>query len=708
MPLRFLVPAFLVGLAALAIPLAVHLTRRPRARVVDFPSLMFLEGSDFRAESRRRIHHWLLLLARALAVALVVAAFARPFLAPEEGAAAAGSGPVERVVLLDRSYSMQADGRWDRAREAAREALEGSGPLDRSSLVTFARSAEVVVRSAPDPARVRAALDTLEVTAQATSYGPGLKLAQTLLEESELARRELVLVGDFQRTGWTGEEGVNLPPGTSVTPVDVAPEEGPLDDRAVGEVTLARERVQGRDRVTATARLTRVGGQEETVSPVVLEVDGREVQRREVTLPAEGAATVTFEPFNLSESDTRLSVRLLGTDALPADDVRHLVASPGRAYPVLILDDGSGPGASSLFLRRALDVSRESAFQIRVRSGGGLTADDLEGISVVVVNDRPVPAGLARTLGDFVAAGGGLVVAAGERLTWPSDRADLLPGELGGARDPAPGRGERLGRLDYDHPVFEVFQGPRTGDFTGARFFRSRRFDVTPGDTARVLARFDDGAVALAERPVGDGRVLVWTSTLDDLWNDLAVQPVYLPFVHELVRYASGRPETVASFDAGQVIDVTDARAMATAGLGDAARALADAESRVAIAPDGTTLPLPVGSGPHFLELDQAGFYRIRPPGQDGVRPLAVAVNVELEEADPAGLDVDEVVASIASRSAASPTAGGSDGARAAELRLQDQERRQSFWRYLLLGALVLFVAETVVANRVSPRRAVR
>ncbi|MBT8395398.1 MAG: BatA domain-containing protein, partial [Gemmatimonadetes bacterium] len=102
MPLGFLVPLFLLGFAALVIPILVHLTRKQKAKVVEFPSLMFLEQVPFKAESRRRIHHWLLLLLRALAVALVVAAFARPFFSRGEEALGSGAGPKELVVLVDR------------------------------------------------------------------------------------------------------------------------------------------------------------------------------------------------------------------------------------------------------------------------------------------------------------------------------------------------------------------------------------------------------------------------------------------------------------------------------------------------------------------------------------------------------------------------------------------------------------------------------
>ncbi len=57
MPLGFLVPAFLLGLAAVVIPILVHLTRKQKAKVVEFPSLMFLDRIPFQAESKRRIHH---------------------------------------------------------------------------------------------------------------------------------------------------------------------------------------------------------------------------------------------------------------------------------------------------------------------------------------------------------------------------------------------------------------------------------------------------------------------------------------------------------------------------------------------------------------------------------------------------------------------------------------------------------------------------
>ena len=120
----------------------------------------------------------------------------------------------------------------------------------------------------------------------------------------------------------------------------------------------------------------------------------------------------------------------------------------------------------------------------------------------------------------FLERGGGLLVVSGDRATWPQGEADLLPGRFGATVDRTTGRSGSLGYLDYSHPVFEVFKAPRSGDFSAAHVFRYRALQTTPAD--RVLARYDDGAVAAAEKKIGGGRAIVWTTTLDDSWTDIA------------------------------------------------------------------------------------------------------------------------------------------------------------------------------------------
>src|SRR6476620_1448267 len=101
--MNFLAPAFF---AALAIPVLIHLINRERKEVIEFPSLMFLQRIPYKSVRRQKLRHILLLALRCLAIALLVAAFARPFFEKKRQSANSLTGAREVVVLLDHSASM--------------------------------------------------------------------------------------------------------------------------------------------------------------------------------------------------------------------------------------------------------------------------------------------------------------------------------------------------------------------------------------------------------------------------------------------------------------------------------------------------------------------------------------------------------------------------------------------------------------------------
>jgi hypothetical protein len=214
--MSFLTPLFLPGWPTFAIPVIIHLIQKERKNVVHFPSLMFSEKIPYQSVQRRRIRHWLLLLMRLAALALIVLAFSRPFRKRAE-IVAGTTGAREVVILLDRSYSMGYGDKWARARAAADSAVNSLKASDRGSIVLFASSTEVALRSTAERSRLQAALAGVEPGSGATRYGPALKLAGSILSESALPRREAILISDFQRGGWQGAEGVRLPDGAVLT-----------------------------------------------------------------------------------------------------------------------------------------------------------------------------------------------------------------------------------------------------------------------------------------------------------------------------------------------------------------------------------------------------------------------------------------------------------------------------------------------------------
>ena len=167
-----LAPLFLLGLAGLVVPIVVHLTERQRREVVDFPSLMFLRKIPFRSSRRKKIHHWALLAVRTLALALLVAAFSRPFFENDVRGIGTTLGPREVVVVLDRSYSMGYGDRWERAKTQARQVFEGLDVQDRASLVLMSKGAEALLRATSDQDRLLAGLNETDLSADSIRPGP--------------------------------------------------------------------------------------------------------------------------------------------------------------------------------------------------------------------------------------------------------------------------------------------------------------------------------------------------------------------------------------------------------------------------------------------------------------------------------------------------------------------------------------------------------
>jgi hypothetical protein len=682
--MAFLTPAFLLGLGAIAIPVLIHLIQREKKRVIEFPSLMFVRRIPYQSVRRRRIRHWWLLLMRAAAIALIVAAFARPFLRRSAVANAVTGGSREVVILLDQSASMGFDDHWNRAKDAARSVVRGLGPDDRATLVLFSRNAEENMRATSDRSRLEAAVNAAKVGSGSTRYGPALKLGESILGRSTLKRREAVLISDFQKSGWSGSDDARFAEGMSLTTVSVASSD--TANLSVPSASFARTSFSGQERVTVTAGLSNKGDQALKDIPVTLTVDGHEIETGRASVAPHASSSISFTQFTLASANVRGVVRA-GSDKLPADNAFYFVLTPGEAVPIAIVN-GSDRADDSLFLTKALSIGSTPTFKVDVTSVARAGSSTFDKRALVILNDTIFPpAGSGGVLKRFVERGGGLLVVAGDRTSWPSGEADLLPGKLGASVDRTSGRSGSFGFLDYSHPVFEVFKAPRSGDFSAAHIFRYRALQPGPGD--RVIARFDDGAAAAVEKKVGAGRVVVWTSPLDDTFTDIAVKPIFLPLVHQLARYVAHYEPTTAWYTVGQVLD-----------LSVRGKNRAD---RIVVTPGGERQNrISAGEGAEgLLELNEQGIYEIRSAVASGGRPEAIAVNLDPAESDLSALDPSELVAAVTGH--ASPnqvqTPTGPQ-----EMTREESERRQSLWWYLLLAGLMLLAAETIIANRLSAK----
>jgi hypothetical protein len=685
--MSLLVPLFLAGLAAVAIPILVHLVHRERSVAERFPSAMFLRREPYRAMARQRLRHLFLFAMRVLAVALLAFAFSRPFFTRDVVAATATTSGKDVAILLDRSASMGYGDRWARARAAVERTLGSLGAGDRAALVVFDTRAAQVAALAGDREGVRRALATEAVSTRSTRYVPALQLGKRVLGEGGRAARELVLISDFQRSGWDVNDNLALAGGEKLTPIDVSGED--VTNVAWRGVTVELDSAASSDAVRLIGRVANAGPARRATR-VTLAIGPRDVAEQRVDLPADGGATVTFAGLRVAAAANEARLVLHG-DTYTMDDTLRLLLERPRQVSVLLVEPG-GSGDRGFFLREALALGASPSFEVRQRTRNALAVADFADADVVVLHDAGWPTGAAgERLRERVAAGAGLVLALGDRsppAEWATAPRDILPAAVRAPSDRTAGRGATLGWIDRTHAALETFATSRSGDLSAARFVRYRPLTDTLG--GRVLARFDDGAAALVERGVGRGRVLAWGGGFGIEWSDFPRQPVFLPFMHELMRYAAGYRAPRVAQNVGDVIDMDDA-------LG-AADMRTVGQAVVAVAPSGRRERFAADTGRRSLTLDEAGFFALTSAGAPGTRPTLVAANLDPRESEFDTFDPLRLTGAMATDVADDSTGASTAGL----LTSEEREQRQSLWWWLLAAVTVVLGVEAVAAARAA------
>lgn len=618
--LSFLTPLFLAGVAAAAIPIAIHLFYRRAEPVVDFAATRFLRRAPVEQARRRRLRELLLLALRVTALCLLALSFARPYFAQS---AAALSAPAT-MVLVDTSVSMTAPGQFERARQAAEDALRAAPATHAVGLVTFADSADAVAAPSEDRAGALAAVAALQPGAGATRYRAALARAAEALEGRG---GRLVVVTDLQQSGWDAADEGAVPDRLAVDVVDVG---GPD-----ANVALTSLRVEG---VEAIA-LARNFSDRERREQIAFSLDSRRFTVLPVTLPPSGSVEVRASIEGRSRG--LLSATVTDADGYAADNARFLVLDAAQA-PAVLAVTATGQPADVFYLERAVRVAEEAGgFRFRAISGpafSALTADVLADVgAIAVLGTRGIDARGRELLGRYVHAGGGLLVAAGPHVEPQVLRealAGIVPSTLG---DRPAGGTLRFAPADSRHPVFRTFGG--VGTLGHVAFERAAAVDVA--ESAEVIARYTDGTAALVEDRATGGRVLIFTSDLNNRWNDFPVQPAFVPFVHETLRYLASSRAARVEYVVGE-------------------------------------LPGPGGATPGAVRLADRW----------------VAVNVDPRESDPARITAGVFQAGIARLHASA--------AQQARAEARDREDSQRLWQYGLLLMIVSLAAEGIVGRRLG------
>jgi hypothetical protein len=703
----FLNGVMLAGVGGAALPLVLHLLSRSRYRSVEWGAMMFLQDVDARGEVGARAKQWVLLALRMAIVALLAIALARPVIAGRWGGHA-GASAVDVVIVLDRSASMATPEsgrpRFDLAKEAVLQILSSLRKGDRVALVTVGDATTLAPPPlTPELQAAAARVADLRVSAGATDFASELLAALASFDGRSRARRQLYVVTDGQSSGWSR---VNVPfttlwrqriaqLGGTPPQLHVIPVGGEsLENVAVESLRLLDPPAVAGTPATIEVTLRNYGPAPRD-RPLLVRAPGAALYSDLVSVPAGASRAVRFSTM-LKTTGPQILTAEIRSDVL-ADDRAQLVVDVTPPISVLVVsgDESAEPArGESRYLRAAL-----MPFAAAGRSGGDVATVEIKswdqwhpgpttGHHVLVLANVPEPTqSQARSIEQFVYAGGGLLVAPGNlarperyNATLRRDTNTVLPAALEAPDDVA--ATVSIAPVERGHPVSLPF-------LAGSAQVR-KHLRAHVDSTARVLARYSNGDPFLVESAYGGGRVILATTALDADWGALPLTADYLPLMQSIVKRLASAAIEDRNLQAGEdlrgAFDGAVDGGKATVTLPNGTRRSLDAvlfAGRSEVRFDGTDLP---------------GIYTLRGAVEGKERALQYVVRPAAAESDPAPLAASrwaELEALLDLSRIDTPN----DALAAA---LTEVRTGRELWAGMLAGVIVLGLVEMMLARRWS------
>ena len=669
----FLAPWFLGGLTAVGVPVFVHLLRKHITPPKPVSSLMFFERGTQSSTRHKRLRYLLLFALRLALLLIVVLAFANPFV---RRPATDVSGHL-LLIVFDNSFSMRAGNRFEDAKRQALSLLSAKPRSQRAQIIALGGQLQLLTQPTVDIDLLRSVLGNIQPEDGHGSFGD-LGRSVHALSETSPGPIDLHLFSDLQRTAMPENfSDAVLPPNVTLTLHESAAIV-PAPNWAIENINAPAELTDPSDTTKSRVQAVVAGlGTPEAEKTVLLVVNGKVVAKRQAKVPANGRVAIEFAPLDVGYGFSRCEVRVEGDDSLPADNAGFFVVR--RLDPQRVLFVHATPDErSAVYFGAALNAASRGAFVLQSVAAEQTADIDPTKFAFTVLSDATaLPSIFAHTLEQYISKGGNVLIALGLNAGRQT-RIPLWDGDFQRPHNFAStGAAATVGQVDFTHPALEQAQpGRDNGGWAGTKVFYAASVDASH---ARIAVRLNDGTPLLLERQIGEGHILLFASGFENLTNDLPLHPVFVTFVDKTARYLSGSEQLSGSRIVDSFVQLRSSKELPDK--------IANSE---VIDPMGhRPLSLNEARTSQTFRLSQAGFYQIRfANGRDAV----IGVNPDQRESDLTPLDPQVQALWV--------------GSNAFQRELEREPvpgakfQYLSLWWYVMLLALVVAVAETLLSSR--------
>ncbi|HTX36328.1 MAG TPA: BatA domain-containing protein [Bryobacteraceae bacterium] len=658
----FFTPWFLAGAVAVGLPVWLHLLRKHRTTPLPFSSLMFFEQHVQSSIKHRRLRYLLLFALRAALIMLLVLAFAQPYIR-QNILPSRRTGEVT-VLAIDNSFSMRTGDRFERAKQEARSAIGRLGPGERAEVLAFGQRVQAMGEVTDDHTSLNAAVAAIQLSDAKSSFAELTRAVRSIANSLHLPLH-LHVYSDMQQSGLPANfNDLRLNADVRLDPHPLETKEVP--NFAVENVVAPRRVYEnGKTRVLATVASY---GAPKAMRTVSLELNGRTVDSKQVEVPENGRASVEFLSLDVPYGRNKGDVKIDSADSLAADDIFYFSVERADPRQALFVREAGNDAALGYF-KTALAASGQAAFEVDPATTEQTANLNPSKYAFVVLADvGTLPPAFENELREYVRTGGSVLITLGRNAA-VSTKVPVTDQRIEATR--YSGREgamfQTAASLDSSHPSIQ-----NDNRWDDVKFYRAIR--VTPG-SARVVARLTDQTPLVMDQQMGDGHVVVFASTFDNIDNDFPVHPAFVPFVEQTARYLGRLDSGPSSVLVGTFGELRDSKEVG------AAVDVVDPKG-------GRVLSLEEATKAQNIQFEDAGFYDIRRPNG---RNELVAVNSDRRESDLTPASPDTLTLWQNTANGAASSSGATTAA---------ERRPMSVWWYVMLAVLALAVAESLLGNQ--------
>jgi hypothetical protein len=522
-PMQFLFPGFLFALAAVAIPVVIHLFNFRRFRKVYFSNVGFLRQIEQRTSSARKVRNLILLACRVLAIVFLVLAFARPFISGDDRGGAEARHLLS--IYIDNSYSMETVNRegalLDEARRRAREIVSAYGVNDRFQLLTNdfegkhqrLLSGEEFLRELEGVRISPANKDLSQILArqeEAFSGEPGVK-------------RTAYLISDFQRN-MMGSGAVKADTLTDVRLVKLRASSLPNVSVDSAWFVSPFQRLGSAAQLVVQLR----NNSEKSAQNVPIKLFVNSVQKAigNITVPARSTARDTLSYTSTSGGWQRGRISITDYPII-FDDEFFFSYELKTQVPVLAINEGN----ASRYIPAL--YSADPYFKLSQMSAGNIDYAALPSYQLIILNGvSSISTGLAAQLAAYVRNGGSLMVF--PDLKAEGSGLNLLTGQLGTDRPAAVvNQKTRANFIDLKNSLFAgVFeQTPRNLDLPQVSSYL--KYTNASRTTRQVILGLPGNGSLLSQYQLGAGKVFLFAVPADEENSNLVRHSVFVPLMFQ-------------------------------------------------------------------------------------------------------------------------------------------------------------------------------